>query len=97
MDELDISFGKNLEDTNWKVEYLAWADFVDKLRKVRRTAETMVQYDKMDKAGQGRAKDGPAFVGGFIHGGRRLKGNVESRSLITLDTDYADDSFSFDV
>lgn len=97
MDELDISFGKHKEDTNWKVHYLSWPEFVDKLRKVRRTTETMADYDKMDKAAQGRAKDGPAFVGGFIRGGRRLKGNVESRSLITLDADFADDGFSFDV
>ncbi|MGN7470359.1 VapE domain-containing protein [Brevibacillus sp. SAFN-007a] len=95
--ELDISFGKHRADTNWKPEYLTWVEFVDRLRKVRRTAETMAQYDKMDVNGKGKAKDGPAFVGGLIRGGRRKKENVDTRSLITLDADFADDDFLFAV
>lgn len=95
--ELDISFGKHRADTNWKPEYLTWVEFVDRLRKVRRTSETMAQYDKLDVNGKGKAKDGPAFVGGLIRGGRRKKENVDTRSLITLDADFADDDFLFSV
>lgn len=97
MQELDISFGKHRADTNWKPEYLTWDEFVDKLRKVRRTKETMAQYDKMHNVGRGKVKDGPAFVGGFIRGGRRKKENTETRSLITLDADFADEDFMFAV
>jgi predicted P-loop ATPase len=93
--ELDISFGKHRADTNWKVEYLTWDEFVERLRKVRRTNETMAQYDRMSVAAKFRVKDGPAYVGGFIRGGRRKIENVESRSLITLDADHADDDFLF--
>ncbi|TFE30892.1 virulence protein E [Cohnella luojiensis] len=93
--ELDISFGKHRADTNWKPEYLTWDEFVDKLRKVRRTTETMAQYDKMQKPARDKIKDGPSFVGGLIRGGRRKKENVDTRSLITLDVDHADDDFSF--
>lgn len=93
--ELDISFGKHRADTNWKNEYLTWDEFVERLRKVRRTSETMAEYDRMSTPARGRVKDGPAFVGGFIRGGRRKKENVESRSLITLDADHADDDFLF--
>jgi len=93
--ELDISFGKHRADTNWKPEYLTWAEFVDKLRKVRRTSETMDQYGKMQNVGRGKVKDGPAFVGGLVRGGRRKKENVDTRSLITLDVDHGEDDFSF--
>lgn len=95
MHELDISFGKHRADTNWKPEYLTWEEFVDRLRKVRRTGETMAQYDGMDNLGRHKAKDGPAFVGGLIRGGRRKKENIDTRSLITLDVDHADDGFHF--
>lgn len=95
MQELDISFGKHRADTNWKPEYLTWDEFVERLRKVRRTQETMAQYDAMHVAGKGKVKDGPAFVGGLIRGGRRKKESVDTRSLITLDADFADDGFLF--
>src|SRR5690606_32664553 len=95
MRELDISFGKHRADTNWKTEYLTWDEFVDRLRKVRRTNETMAEYDRLDNIRRGKIKDGPAFVGGFIRGGRRKKQNIDSRSLITLDADHADENFIF--
>ncbi|WP_244863399.1 hypothetical protein [Paenibacillus cisolokensis] len=97
MQELDISFGKHRADTNWKPEYLTWDEFVERLRKVRRTAETMAQYDAMTPAGKGKVKDGPAFVGGLVRGGRRKKENVDTRSLFTLDADFADGDFLFTV
>jgi len=94
---LDISFGKHRADTNWKPEFLNWDEFVDgRLRKVRRTSETMAQYDKMNNIARGKLKDGPAFVGGLVRGGRRKKENVDTRSLITLDADHVeDDGFLF--
>ena len=95
--ELDISFGKHRMDKNWKPEYLTWEEFVYRLRKVRRTNETMAQYDKLPTDGKGKIKDGPAFVGGLVRGGRRKKENVDTRSLITLDADQADDGFIFAV
>lgn len=95
--ELDISFGRHRADTNWKPEYLNWEEFVDRLRKVRRTNETMEQYEKMNNIARGKIKDGPAFVGGLVRGGRRKKENVDTRSLITLDVDHADDGFTFAV
>ena len=93
--ELDISFGKHRADIKWKVEYLEWDEFVNRLRKVRRTSETMAQYAKLHNIGRGKIKDGPAFVGGLVRGGRRKKENIDTRSLITLDVDHADDGFLF--
>jgi putative DNA primase/helicase len=95
--ELDISFGKHRADTAWRPEYLTWDEFVDRLRKVRKTTETTAQYDKMHNLARGKVKDGPAFVGGLVRGGRRKKECVDTRSLITLDVDHADDGFLFAV
>ncbi|MBM7106878.1 Virulence-associated protein E [Brevibacillus laterosporus] len=94
---LEISFGRNRSDINWKPDYLTWEEFVEKLRKIRRTSESMAEYDRMTKAQKGKIKDGPAYVGGFIRGGRRKKENVENRWLITLDVDHADEDFCFAV
>lgn len=90
---LSISFGRCKEDTNWKLEQISWVQFVDKLKEVRRTSETMEQYDAMDKTSRGRIKNGKAFVGAELNSGRRKKENVISRSLITLDADFADGNF----
>ncbi len=93
--ELEISIGRSRSEKNWRPEYLTWDEFVQRL-KPRRTAESMAQYDKMCVADKGKVKDGPAFVGGFVRSGRRLKQNVESRSLITLDADHiGEDDFIF--
>ncbi|WP_052088082.1 DUF927 domain-containing protein [Paenibacillus wynnii] len=91
--ELPISFGRNAADTNWKVEYLKWSDFVKQLRIVRRTTETMAQYDKLSREEKGAVKNGPAFVGGLVRAGRRRKENIDVRSLITLDVDVPDEHF----
>ncbi|KUP23119.1 hypothetical protein [Paenibacillus sp. DMB5] len=95
--ELPISFGRNATDANWKVEYLKWPDFVDRLRIARRTNETMKQYDKMSREEKGAVKNGPAFVGGLVRSGRRRKENVDVRSLITLDVDAPDEHFLLTV
>jgi hypothetical protein len=94
---LDISFGRNRSEVSWKHEFLTWNEFLKRLRSVRRTGETMADYDHMSNANKGTVKDGSAFVGGFMRGGRRKKENVETRDLITLDVDFADDSFLFMV
>ncbi|MHB8061350.1 MAG: virulence-associated E family protein [Ruminiclostridium sp.] len=94
---LEISFGKNRTDKNWKPDYMEWEEFVERLKKVRRTTETMAEYDRMSKDDKDKIKNGKAFVGGLVKGGRRKKENVENRWLITLDADNADDDFLFSV
>ena len=42
----------------------------------------------MRKGGQDSIKDVGGFVGGHLKYGRRKKGNVLSRSMLTLDMDY---------
>lgn len=93
---LEISFGKNRSDINWKPEYMEWEEFLEKyIKKVRRTNESMAEYDVMSKDNRDRIKNGRAFVGGFVKGGRRKVDNVENRWLLTLDADNADSDFLF--
>ncbi|MGO4543246.1 VapE domain-containing protein [Paenibacillus sp. 2TAB23] len=95
--ELVIAFGRNRSDTNWKNEYLSWGEFVLRLRSLRRTTETMAEYDKLSVPAKGKVKDGVAFVGGLVQGGRRKKENVDTRCLITLDVDHANEDFIFNL
>ncbi|BBH19809.1 hypothetical protein Back11_11540 [Paenibacillus baekrokdamisoli] len=95
--ELAIAFGRNRSDTNWKNEYLSWGEFVQRISSVRRTTETMAEYDMLTVPAKGKVKDGAAFVGGLVQGGRRKKENVDARCLITLDVDHADDDFMFSL
>lgn len=94
---LDISTGKGRAETNWKQKHMTWDEFVSELRDVRRTPETMAEYDLMDLKGQGDAKNGRSYVGGTVLGGRRLKSAVESRSMITLDADDVTDGSFLDM
>ena len=90
---IEISFGKNRHDKDWKPDYMEWEEFTELLKKVRRTTETRAEYDRMSKDDKDNIKNGRGFVGGLVKGGRRKKENVESRWLITLDADNADSNF----
>ncbi|MGI6085237.1 MAG: VapE domain-containing protein [Acetivibrionales bacterium] len=67
------------------------------LKKVRRTKETVAVYDLLPKDKKDKIKNGRAFVGGHVKGGRRKKENIENRWLITLDADNADEDFIFNA
>ena len=90
MEVYAISEGKRRTDINWKPINYTWPEFVARLRQVRRTKETMAQYGRLPSDKRGKIKDGPGYVGGVIEGGRRLKKNLKSRSLVTLDMDNAE-------
>lgn len=93
MTDLDIALGNSYKEVNWKMKSVTWSEFVARLRKVRRTSETLAQYDAMTKDQRDEVKDGSCFVAGFLQGGRRKKEALESRSMITLDADAADENF----
>lgn len=92
-DIIIISTGKHRKDTHWKTKKISWPAFVDKLRTTHRTQETHAEYLKLERLRQDEIKDIGGFVGGRISGGRRLKSSVLSRSLITLDADFATKNF----
>lgn len=82
-----LSVGGSVRATDWKSEEWTLAKFIDKLANPRRTAETTAEYAAMDKSERSARKDVGGYVGGTLKGTRRAKGEVESRSLITLDLD----------
>lgn len=84
-----IATGRNRMDTRWKNSDWTWADFIRRLSTTQRTEETVAEFARMPKSVQAEKKDVGGFVAGHIEGGRRKAGSILSRSMITLDMDYA--------
>lgn len=87
-----ISTGKSRKDLHWKTVDVSWEQLLTRLEKPTVTQETMREYKSMTKDAKSDRKDVGGFVGGVLKDGRRLSRNVESRSLVTLDADFATDS-----
>ena len=87
--KLIISVGKSREEKRWKNTTILWSELVEKLSTTHRTAETVSEYRNFPKSKRDEIKDIGGFVGGNISGGRRKKGAITFRTLITLDVDYA--------
>lgn len=85
---MKIAVGNSRMDKKWKNKDISWDDFVARVKTTQRTTETVEEYRKMKKAMQDDIKDVGGFVGGHLKGGRRKKGNVLCRSILTLDMDY---------
>ncbi|MDU1314486.1 MAG: virulence-associated E family protein [Clostridium septicum] len=83
-----LATGKSKKETHWKNKTIAWSELVEKLSRTTRTPETTAEYKKFSKAERDRIKDVGGFVGGSLKNGRRLKTNVQNRTLLTLDLDY---------
>lgn len=95
--KLYISIGKNRFEKNWKNKEMLWSTLVDKVSDPIVTSESMAEYLKMPKAEQDNIKDVGGFVGGTLIDGKRKAGNVQSRTLITLDLDFAPNYFFNDL
>ncbi len=91
--KLTVSFGKSREEKRWKNKKLLWSDLLERLCETHRTAETVNDYHNFPKSKRDEIKDIGGFVGGNISGGRRKKGAITFRTLITLDIDYAKENF----
>lgn len=89
MTELKIAYGTSRLAKYWKNTTISWEQLVKRLAKTHRTSETVAQYRASTKAQQGEIKDIGGFVGGHLAGGRRRKGQVLSRHILTLDIDHA--------
>lgn len=85
---MKIAYGNSRMDKKWKNTDISWEDFCSRVKSTQRTTETVEEYRKMRKGGQDSIKDVGGFVGGHLKDGRRKKGNVLSRSMLTLDMDY---------
>ncbi len=87
--QITISVGKSRKEKRWRTKNTTWEKLVTKLRSTQRTAETVSTYFAATKERKAEIKDVGGFVGGAVEGGRRIRGSVKKRTLITLDLDYA--------
>lgn len=85
-----ISTAKSRKVSKLREENLSWNQIKNRLSGTRRTAETMEEYFSFAKEKQDEIKDVGGFVAGKLRDGRRKRGCVEYRSMITLDMDYGD-------
>ena len=93
-----IATGHSRSSLKWKSEKMLWSDLAKRLETPTVTNETVAEYAKMSKAAQGKQKDVGGFVGGYIpKNGRRVRGAVKERYLITLDADSPTEDFLFDL
>lgn len=93
-----IATGHSRSSLKWKSEKMKWKDLAERLASPTVTNETVAEYAKMSKAAQGKQKDVGGFVGGYIpNNGRRVRGAVKERYLITLDADNPTEDFLFDL
>ncbi len=92
-----ISLGDNRYSMKWRNTSITWESLKNKLRTPMRDHITMAQYNKLSKAKKQNKKDVGGFVAGIISNNRRINSNIVSRSILTLDLDYAEPDFWDDV
>lgn len=92
-EELWISTGLSRFDKDWKNKKVHWSKLLTKLSTAVRTPETFAQYKKMSRTEKDSRKDIGGFVGGILEGGKRSSTTVKSRSMISLDLDFAPAEF----
>lgn len=85
-----VSTGNSRMEKRWNGGEMELEDFVQRISRTIRTAETVEQYRKLSKARQDSIKDVGGFVMGKLKGGRRKKDCVVFRSALTLDMDHAE-------
>jgi predicted P-loop ATPase len=90
---LVISTGHSRRTRTWKQKQVRWSTLIQQLGTTKRTQETQARYLKLSKAEQDDIKDVGGFVGGALEGGRRTAACAGRRQLVTLDADYADQTF----
>lgn len=88
-----IATGLSRKTKTWKNQAVTWDDLVNRLSKTTRTTETVGEFRNLSKSDQDDIKDVGGFVAGKLKKGVRRSGYVESRSMITLDADFADADF----
>jgi len=86
-----VAVGSHRWAKKWKNKELLWSELLDKLSITTRTRETVTEYKHMTRDQRSNIKDVGGFVGGVLKEGKRKKGQVAWRSLITLDADFLEE------
>ena len=86
---MKISYGNNRFSKKWTNNDISWDDLLKRVKTPVRTTETVEEFVHKKKIEQDNIKDVGGFVGGHLSEGKRKKGMVLSRSMLTLDVDEA--------
>jgi hypothetical protein len=84
-----ISTGNTRHDKYWKKQTVTWDEFVKKLSLTTYTRETQDEFRHMKKKQQDNIKDVGGYIAAELKDGRRLNENIESKTMLSLDVDYA--------
>ena len=84
---IKISVGNSRKTMQWPETQMYWSEFIQKLSRPERTAETFVEYKSYAKPQQDELKDVGGFVGGTLLNGKRKNESAGVRYLVTLDAD----------
>lgn len=82
--------GSSRKALKWKNGDITMDALKARFQTTVRTTETIEEYRKMTKAQQAEIKDIGGFVGGHLRNGRRKRGYVLCRSMLTLDMDFCE-------
>jgi len=90
---LDIATAHTRLAKKWKNRQWGWYELAERCALTKRTSESVAEYRRMTREEQSSIKDVGGFVGGYLIGGKRKTGHVQTRSVVTLDIDHmmADD------
>lgn len=86
---MKIAYGNRRTDKVWKNSEITWDEFCERIKNPIITTESVDEYHKLPKKEKDNIKDVGGFVAGHLKDGRRKKDHVYSRSMITLDMDFA--------
>ena len=89
MRELKIAVANTRKAKVWTNRTISWEALTQRLSTTQKTVESIEEFLNMKKGEQDEIKDVGGFVMGHLREGRRLNGNVLSRSCVTLDMDFA--------
>ena len=93
MNKYTLSVAGSSASLKWSTVRYTWEGFLERLNRDIRSTETMRDFDRLDRTARANLKDVGGYMAGELSGARRLKSAVLSRSMITLDVDYADSLF----
>lgn len=91
--KFSIATGLSVNTKLWKNCTITWDELLKRLEKTTRTPETQGEYRNLPKSKQDSIKDVGGFVAGNLKNGRRKRENVNYRSIVTLDADFASEDF----
>ena len=87
--QLQIAKAGSRRSSVWNNIQTTWSELTKRLQNVTRTGESTAEYKAMPKAMKDARKDVGGYVGGYLDNGKRRKGAVKFRDLLTLDLDYS--------